>query len=203
MSSRDTIFENIRHATTGIDDKIPHPEFDDSLLHAAPRLKGRDPVEVFRRNFAAVNGRTMESVDELAEFFKQQDIQHGFCDGSLFDSIGRPLFDRGFGVATMFERDRYDHYQFGITPATAAIAESGSLVIDDNLTSDRLAALAPWVHVAVLERSSIIRTIPEAISAFDQSPNIIWVTGPSKTADVEGILIEGVHGPGEQIALLV
>ena len=66
-----------------------------------------------------------------------------------------------------------------------------------------LAALAPWIHVAVLEKSSIVRTIPEAIAAFDDSPNIIWLTGPSKTADVEGILIEGVHGPGEQIALLV
>jgi L-lactate dehydrogenase complex protein LldG len=34
-------------------------------------------------------------------------------------------------------------------------------------------------------------------------PNIIWVTGPSKTADVEGILIQGVHGPGVQACLLV
>ena len=48
-----------------------------------------------------------------------------------------------------------------------------------------------------------IRTIPDAIAAFGDSPNIIWCTGPSKTADVEGILIEGVHGPGEQIALLI
>jgi len=32
---------------------------------------------------------------------------------------------------------------------------------------------------------------------------VIWCTGPSKTADVEGILIEGVHGPGQQIALVV
>jgi len=120
--------------------------------------------------------------------------------------LGEPSrrdFDRGFGIDTFFDRERYEHYQFGITRATAAIAESGSLVIDDDRTADRLAALAPWIHVAVLERSSIVRTIPEAIAAFDQSPNIIWVTGPSKTADVEGILIEGVHGPGEQIALLV
>lgn len=50
---------------------------------------------------------------------------------------------------------------------------------------------------------SLVRTIPDAIAAFGDSPNIIWCTGPSKTADVEGILIEGVHGPGEQIALLV
>jgi len=54
----------------------------------------------------------------------------------------------------------------------------------------------------VVRRSTIHRTIPDAIAAFGDSPNIIWCTGPSKTADVEGILIEGVHGPGEQIALL-
>ena len=46
----------------------------------------------------------------------------------------------------------------------------------------------------------LYRILREAMPA---DPNIIWVTGPSKTADVEGILIEGVHGPGIQIALLV
>jgi L-lactate dehydrogenase complex protein LldG len=55
----------------------------------------------------------------------------------------------------------------------------------------------------VLYSEEIHRTIPEAIAALGDSPNIIWATGPSKTADVEGILIEGVHGPGEQIALLM
>jgi L-lactate dehydrogenase complex protein LldG len=77
------------------------------------------------------------------------------------------------------------------------------LILDDDKTSDRLAALSPWVHVAVLYSEEIHRTIPEAIAALGDSPNIIWATGPSKTADVEGILIEGVHGPGEQIALLM
>ena len=36
-----------------------------------------------------------------------------------------------------------------------------------------------------------------------RDPNIVRMTGLSKTADVEGILIEGVHGPGRQIALLM
>jgi L-lactate dehydrogenase complex protein LldG len=203
MSSRETILNGIRSATAGIGEKVPHPDYDDSILHCSPRLEGSDLADLFARNFTAVNGRTMTTLDELISFFRKQDVKHGFCDGALFESIGRPLFESGLGVDTMYDRERYDHYQFGITRATAAIAESGSLVIDDHRTADRLAALAPWIHVAVLERSSIVRTIPEAIAAFDDSPNIIWVTGPSKTADVEGILIEGVHGPGEQIALLV
>ena len=52
-------------------------------------------------------------------------------------------------------------------------------------------------------REQIFRDIPSALAALPADPNVIWVTGPSKTADVEGILIEGVHGPGRQIALLV
>jgi L-lactate dehydrogenase complex protein LldG len=59
------------------------------------------------------------------------------------------------------------------------------------------------VHIAVVERAKIFSDLPEAVAGLGQDTNVIWVTGPSKTADVEGILIEGVHGPGVQIALVV
>ncbi|HTO02521.1 MAG TPA: LUD domain-containing protein, partial [Opitutus sp.] len=75
--------------------------------------------------------------------------------------------------------------------------------LSDSTTSRRLGALAPWVHIALVRRDTIFLDLPAAVSAMPADPNIIWVTGPSKTADVEGILIEGVHGPGIQIALLV
>ena len=87
--------------------------------------------------------------------------------------------------------------------AAAGIAESGTIVITDESTPDRLAALAPWYHIALLDRADIHRTIGDALAAMPKDPNIIWVTGPSKTADVEGILIQGVHGPGAQACLIV
>jgi L-lactate dehydrogenase complex protein LldG len=59
------------------------------------------------------------------------------------------------------------------------------------------------VHVAVIKESEIFADLPAAIAALGDDPNIIWVTGPSKTGDVESILVEGVHGPGVQIALLI
>lgn len=201
--SRDAIFTKIKAATSALKDKAAYPNYDMSIVHSPPKLKGDDLWEIFVRNFAYVNGKSMTSTAELITFLQENQQLHGYCDPALYDSIGSKLAAAGLTVETEYHRDHYDTYQFGITRATGAIAESGSVIIDDDRTSHRLAALSPWVHVAVLERSEIHRTIPDAIAAFGESPNIIWCTGPSKTADVEGILIEGVHGPGEQIALLV
>jgi L-lactate dehydrogenase complex protein LldG len=55
----------------------------------------------------------------------------------------------------------------------------------------------------VVRRSEIFADLAQAVAAMGDDPNIIWCTGPSSTADVEGILIRGVHGPGAQIALIV
>ena len=176
--SRADIFAKIESANAALKTKAAYPDYDMSLVHSLPKLEGSDLWEIFSRNFKYVNGKTMTSTAELVAFLLETKQLHGYCDPALYDAVG-------------------------ITRATGAIAESGSVIIDDNRTSSRLAALSPWVHVAVLERSEIHRTIPDAIAAFGDSPNIIWCTGPSKTADVEGILIEGVHGPGEQIALLM
>ena len=203
MTSRSTIFASIDAATATIQTKAPLPDYDVTITQSLPKLEGADLWQIFRRNFTAVNGRTMESIAAMMEFLKTNGYTHGYCDPALFSTIGTQLISSGFGLSTDFDRTRYDDYQFGITRATGAIAESGTLILDDEHTSRRLAALAPWIHVAVLERPEIHRTISAALAALGNNPNIIWCTGPSKTADVEGILIEGVHGPGEQIALLL
>ncbi len=201
--SRAAIFAKIESANAALKTKAAYPEYDMALVHSAPKLEGTDLWEIFARNFAAVNGKPMTGIDQLIDFLVLHQQLRGYCDPALYPHFGQKLVDAGLTVETQYDRERYDFYQFGITRATGAIAESGSVILDDDRTSHRLAALSPWVHVAVLERSEILRTIPDAIAAFGDSPNIIWATGPSKTADVEGILIEGVHGPGEQIALLI
>lgn len=203
MSSRDQVLSKIRSALPGDAGQKPLPSFTTNDLLSLPHLEGLDLWDTFRRNFEAVHGRTMESVEVLADFLVERKATTGYCDPALLEQVGKPLQERGLKIETEFDRARYDDYQFGITRASGAIAESGTLIIDDHRTSDRLAALAPWIHVGLLERSELIRSIPEALERFDDCPNIIWATGPSKTADVEGILIEGVHGPGEEIALLV
>lgn len=201
--SRSEIFSKIKATTDRLPDKSPYPVYDSSVVLSHPKLVGDGLCDIFARNFSAVNGRPMYSTEDVAAFLTTRNQIRGYCDPSLWGSVGAPLQAAGLTVETEYERERYDEFQFGITLASGAIAESGSVILDDYRTSRRLAALSPWVHIAVVKKDEIYRSIPEAIAAFGDCPNIIWVTGPSKTADVEGILIEGVHGPGEQIALLL
>jgi L-lactate dehydrogenase complex protein LldG len=84
-------------------------------------------------------------------------------------------------------------------------------VADDVLASraGRLASLLPPMHIAIVERQQIV---PDLIDAFqllaecglDQLPNnVTWITGPSKTGDIELQLTTGVHGPGKWRVIII
>ena len=115
---RDTIFAKIEAATSALKSKAPLPEYDVEITHSLPKLEGKDLWEVFCRNFSAVHGRPMTSVEELADFLKSNKQTHGYCDPALFDAVGSKLAAAGLTVETTYERSRYDDYQFGITRAT-------------------------------------------------------------------------------------
>ncbi len=201
-SDRDSIFGRIRESLATASQQAPYPEYEDEVATAKRRFRDGDTLwETFATNFSAVNGRPMTELAEVIDFLKSEGATVGYCDPTLEESIGRVCQENAFEIHCHFERERFDDYQFGITRASAAIAETGTLVLTDSDTSDRLGALTPWIHIAVLPESRLVSSVAQAIAGFGRESNIIWATGPSKTADVEGILIEGVHGPGEQICL--
>lgn len=203
MSSetRQRIFDRVKAALAAVPDKQPLPDYPaDVALSLGAQAPG-DPVARFRERLEAVRGRSFTAPAELAAWLIEQRATRGFCDPALTAWLA-PALGAGITLETTFDRERIDAYQFGITRARAAVAETGSLILDDAGTSTRLAALAPWIHIAVVTPDRILPDVAAAIAALGDDPNVIFCTGPSKTADVEGILIEGVHGPGEQVALI-
>lgn len=169
---------------------------------APEKVKSGDLWSLFAERLQAVNGTPLHGATALIEFLESADWHHGYCDPSIWKEI-KNAFPAHFVVETRFDRSRVDEYKFGITPADGAIAETGTIILSDSRTENRLAALAPWVHVAVIRREHIHLDVTSAIASLPTDPNVVWITGPSKTADVEGILIEGVHGPGVQVGLLL
>lgn len=93
----------------------------------------------------------------------------------------------------------------GLTGVQAAIAESGTLVCASGPGRPRGLSLVPPIHIAVVLASQIVPDLVDVMDRPAGTPpsNIILITGPSKTADIEGVLITGVHGPREVHALLV
>jgi len=199
---RDQILKRVHSALAPLPERAALPEYARDLAVMRSRIAGRDPAPVFIEQIAAVNGLALSSAADLVAHLRAHKWMRGYCDPALWPTL-QPAFGEGFTVSTEFDRSRIDDYDFGITRAAGAVAETGTVILKDRSTSRRLAALTPWTHVAVVRKEDIFSDLAQAVDAMGDDPNIIWCTGPSKTADVEGILIQGVHGPGAQIALIV
>jgi len=201
-TDREAILSRVRGALAPLPQRAPLPDWDPELAKSRALLGDRDLLTVFAERIKLANGLALTDPAELVKHLKAGGWTRGYCDPVLWPQL-KAYFGPEFTVSTEYDRTRVDDYAFGITRAVGGIAESGTIVLNDATTSRRLAALAPWVHVAVVPRSQIFATIADAAQALGDDQNIIWATGPSKTADIEGILIEGVHGPGAQIALVL
>lgn len=95
----------------------------------------------------------------------------------------------------------------GITGADAALSDTGSIVVVSGPGRGRLASLLPPVHVALVDRTRMMRSLPDLLLArpglATTGSNLVCITGPSRTADIEHTLSRGVHGPKEVHVILV
>jgi L-lactate dehydrogenase complex protein LldG len=94
----------------------------------------------------------------------------------------------------------------GVTAADFCMADTATLVMRNRPGQPRAAALIPSIHIAVITRDQIIRDMKElfALLRWDEryraeglSNYMSFISGPSKTADIEATMVHGAHGPRE------
>ena len=131
---------------------------------------------------------------------------------TLRDAAHAALAGAGVAACDWRARPGLDaHYEadVGITDVDGAIAESGTLVIGSRAERSRGAHLVPPAHIALVPASSIVADLVDhwtrlRAQSSDGLPAVsLLVSGPSKTADIEGELVIGVHGPGRVDIVLV
>ena len=88
----------------------------------------------------------------------------------------------------------------GITSADYALADTGTLVMLSSPQEARMISLLPPAHIAIVPRGRILTGLDELFSLLpnpaESTSSMVLITGPSRTADIEQILVRGVHGPG-------
>jgi L-lactate dehydrogenase complex protein LldG len=94
-----------------------------------------------------------------------------------------------------------DGVLIGLTGAQGGLADTGSLALVSGPGRGRLASLLPPVHIALLPAQKLYPTLPAFLAAHPTAAtagsNLVFITGPSRTADIELTLSMGVHGPRE------
>ena len=167
----------------------------DGVVHHGP------PVEVISKIMADLG------VDQFVAW----DQEHLPADG-LLDELAERGYRRVETVLPPDPDDRVPHQmgyfdvKVGVSGAVAALAESGSVVVTSGKGRSRLASVIPEVHVVLVPTSEIHRSLSHwaaQVESPGELANIMVVSGPSRTGDIELTLTKGVHGPGEIHAVLI
>ena len=105
-------------------------------------------------------------------------------------------------------KDKAFSLDAGITGADFAVAESGTIGIAAGKSMPRLASIAPPIHIAVIHLGKLFPTYETAMQNYIESTKampsqLVLITGPSSTADIQATPFKGMHGPGKLFVILI
>jgi L-lactate dehydrogenase complex protein LldG len=207
MTSREKILARIRKAQGRGGNRPSQAELEavETYLRAHPRGT-LPPVEAdlvarFRARAEATQCTTDEVATEgdapvaVARFLKANNLP---LAGSVWPQLAH-LDWKGVGLA-LDPRPAKDGDPVGVTGTFAAIAETGTLVLASGPDTPATVSLLPETHVAVVFARRIVAHMEDAWALaraeFGQLPRAInFVSGPSRTADIDQTIVLGAHGP--------
>jgi len=210
MTAREQILGDIRKALgktaggSGLDTapKLRIPQMDRGLL-----------TDLFVRKFEALGGKsfrvrdTTGVVPAIAEILAQKSAVASNAPFLRKCGVtGLAQVHTGFSDREQLQ-EACAGADVGITSVSYALAATGSFAMLASAEEPRLISLLPPAHIAIFPRSRILANLDQLLSIFprpaEQTSSMVLITGPSRTADIEQILVRGVHGPGEVYAVIV
>ncbi len=192
----------------------------------------REHLDRFAREFESVGGvlhragDAREVPDLVAGIARERGMRRviAWPGEALGVEVAAPLAQRGLEAVAMpaaevtaAERERLRAVaaaaDLGVTGADLAVAETGTLLVVSGAGRPRSTSLLPACHVAVFDRDVLVESLAQVglvLEAWHDGGEPAWrgatinfITGPSRTADIELTLTRGVHGPREVHAVFV
>src|SRR5262245_36337012 len=190
-----------------------HEQLDSAPLTS--KQIARSLMDVFCENLRFVGGQCQvvadinEAIRLIEKTVTEKDAKRiAVSDSPMAIAIGNNLktgaeISGNASSAELFDCD------IGITGVQWGIAETGTLVLESNDERNRLASLVPPIHIAVFKAAQIREKMSEILALISTkdtdeiSRAVTFITGPSRTSDIELTLAIGVHGPKELHVIII
>ncbi len=178
---------------------IPIKDFKTAAKKIAALAEEKEPEWGEKKQIIAWKHPLVEKLDlnSILEVLKAP-IPVCFTDLAHEKKIGRKQNDT--------IRMQMIHSYIGVTSADYCLAETATLVMKTRPGQARSVSLLPLIHIAVIRINQIIKNLKElyTILVYKQDEKeegltncMTFISGPSKTADIEGVMVHGAHGPRE------
>lgn len=163
-----------------------------------------DPRKQFAEVLKAVGGRCVPvatSNDADAELRAFEPYRSGKKTVSFVPGIGETSFD----LAAVTDPHDLEDVDFAVLPGHVAVAENGAVWVKDVSVPHRVLYFLPQHVALVVPASQLVHNMHEAAAKIDLTaqPFGCWISGPSKTADIEQALVIGAHGARSMTVYLV
>ncbi len=180
--ARNNILQRV-HAALGVEAYRPLPPTDAPVFPPVVDAEAR-----FRAEFVALRGEIIESAEALRAFLNA--FPRIATDGAELTGkiVGEPN-------ANVRECD------LGVTGCDCLVAQTGSIIVSTLSAGGRALSVLPPTHLVIARREQIVPNLAAGMALLRKRYDKHWpsalsvITGPSRTADIEKILVMGAHGP--------
>jgi L-lactate dehydrogenase complex protein LldG len=223
--SREEILHNVRKGLSGInrpssiiandrDFAKEAREIRANLEETKINLTEQFTAEVENVNTTVINVKNSEQIlQSLVRLCKEKGVRSFAIweTPHLKDmKLKERLKEEGLKVVTVKNKNRLANVDIGITEVDYAIADTGTLALLTDKERPRGVSLLPPIHLAIVRPDNLVSNIRELFILLKNRINcsrdikscMTFITGPSRTADIELNLTLGVHGPKELFVLI-
>jgi len=215
-SRREQILQNLRKDATGISPKAVLPSPRDSSIYRNFETAHQNPLQVFSQKITALKGEFYHANDEATAAKILRDLLNSATETNIKKLAARhqhALLDRIFAVDQWLADNvqAIDHqkisspdfaeFMIGITAVDFLVARTGSIVLSAVIAGGRRLSVLPPFHIAIATTEQLVVSLDDALQAYyergesKRSSYATIITGPSRTSDIEKILVLGAHGP--------
>ena len=223
--AREQILQNLRMRQAATASSLQN--YEDAPIYRNFESARQNPLQFFAQKLAALKGEFFHAKDEMtAAKILRESLNNFFSQTKIVDIAKlaarhrHPLLDRIFAADDWLSQNvpmidgqkisspDFADFMVGITAADFLVARTGSIVLSTATAGGRRLSVLPPFHIAIATMQQLVVSLDEALKIYHErgeskrSSYATIITGPSRTSDIEKILVLGAHGP-KRLAVIV